>query len=272
MTIKKIQDIDVANKKVLLRLDLDIPLSSSGEILDTTRLKAGLETLTYLLNHSAVVMIIGHLGRPKGEMKKEESLEPVAKWYEKELRITSLGSPLRGNCELRMKEAKMEEFEGWELSEKLFLLENLRYYPGEEANDPDFSKKLAELADIYVDDAFAVSHRSASSNVGITAFLPSYAGLQFQKEIEGLGKIMTDPKRPLIVIVGGAKLETKLPLVSKMHHFADFVLVGGKLVQETKDILLMQHEQLPPSPSGQKSVLLVADPSQTGFDITQNSV
>ncbi len=264
MNLKKIQDTYVVNKKVLLRLDLDVPLSETGEIADVTRLKAGEETLHYLLNNHATVIICGHLGRPKGEIKKEESLEPVAKWYEQELRIK--------NKELRIEETKLGEFAGWKLSDKVFVLENLRFFPGEEANDEEFAKQLASLADLYVDDAFAVSHRDAASNVGVTKFLPSFAGLQLQKEVEGLGKVLDDPQRPLVVIVGGAKLETKLPLVEKMHHFADYVLVGGKLVQETQDILKMQHEQLSPSPSGQKSILLVADPNEAGLDITSNSV
>ena len=264
MHLKTIQSIAVSGKKILLRLDLDVPLSATGDIADTTRLKAGTETLQYLLSHGAIVIICGHMGRPNGEIKKEDSLEPVAKWLANELRIT--------NYELRMKETKLGEFVGWELSNNLYVLENLRFFPGEEENDPAFAKQLADLAAIYVDDAFAVSHRSAASNVGITTFLPSYAGLQMQKEIENLGKVLENPQRPLVVIVGGAKLETKLPLVSKMHHFADYVLVGGKLVQETQDILKMQHEQLPPSPTGQKSILLVGDPDESGLDITQNSV
>nr|MBP9719025.1 phosphoglycerate kinase [Candidatus Levybacteria bacterium] len=179
MQLKKLQDIDVSSKKVLLRLDLDVPLSDAGEISDITRLKAGEETLNYLLEHGATVIICGHLGRPKGQVNKEESLAPVAKWYKTELRIT--------NYELGMEETKLDAFDVWKLSDKLFLLENLRFYPGEEANDEAFAKQLAALADIYVDDAFAVSHRSAASNVGVTKFLPSVAGLQMQKEVAGLG-------------------------------------------------------------------------------------
>lgn len=264
MQLKKIQDIDVTNKKVLLRLDLDVPLSATGEILDATRLQAGMETLEYLLHHGATVIICGHVGRPNGKVKKEDSLAPIASWYAKELRIT--------NYELRMEETKMGEFAGWKLADNLSMVENLRFYPGEEANDPAFAKQLAALAELYVDDAFAVSHRKASSNVGITACMPSFSGLQMQKEIACLGKVIDNPKRPLVVIVGGAKLETKLPLVSKMHHFADYVLVGGKLVQEIQEMLKIQHEQLSPSPTGQKSILLVADPDEEGVDITQNSV
>lgn len=258
MNVKKIQDIDVTGKKVLLRLDLDVPLAPDFAILDTTRLEAGLETLQYLLSKNAQIIICGHLGRPKGEIKQEYSLAPVAKWFAE-------------NFKLQIETFTVDEFNGWKLSENLFLLENLRFFPGEESNDPEFSKQLAALADIYVDDAFAVSHRKAASNVGLTVFVPSYAGFQFQKEIAGLSKVLDDPQRPLVVIVGGAKLETKLPLVAKMHRFADFVLVGGKLIQETKDLLSMQHETLQPSPSGHKSILLVADQNEKGTDITANS-
>jgi phosphoglycerate kinase len=259
MTLRKIQDTTVSGKKILLRLDLDVPLTETGEIADATRLKAGEETLHYLLNNHATVVVAGHLGRPKGEVKEKESLASIALWYAKKFN-------------LKVETVKLQQFTGWKLADNFFILENLRFFEGEETDDDVFAQSLAALADIYVDDAFAVAHRNAASNVGITKFLPSFAGIQLQKEVEGLGKVLENPQRPLVVIVGGAKLETKLPLVEKMHHFADFVLVGGKLVQETQDILKMQHEQLPPSPSGQKSVLLVADPNADGLDITQNSV
>jgi phosphoglycerate kinase len=204
-------------------------------------------------------MVCGHLGRPKGVVNPTMSLSSVAEWFAKTF---GTNPP---------EKIQLGDFSAWKLSEALFVLENLRFYPGEEANDEVFSKQLASLAQLYIDDAFAVSHRAAASNVGVTKFLPSVAGIQLQKEVEGLSKVLENPQRPLVAIVGGAKLETKLPLVSKMHHFADYVLVGGKLVQETQEILKVQHEALEPSASGQKSILLVAETDEKGLDISPNS-
>ena len=257
MKLPLIKDIDVREKRVLLRLDLDVPLLN-GEIDDDTRLAAALPTLEYLLKHNAKIIICGHLGRPsvakalEGKAK-EFSLEPVAKWLSIKYKIVSIKYGKRG------------EFGGWEIGEKLFLLENLRFYTGEEKNDPEFSRKLANLADIYVNDAFAMCHRKHASIVGVTHFLPHFAGFHLQKEVETLSQVMDNPKRPLVVIIGGKKIETKLPLVEKMHRIADYVLVGGKIAEEQKVLLKVAHEKIP----GRKSVLLVADSNHDSSDITE---
>lgn len=254
---------DLESRKVLLRLDLDVPLSPNSTIQDDTRLLDSLETLTYLLDNGATVFIIGHLGRPEHKLKIQNSeskiedskysLEPVARWFKKHFNNTYQHS-----------ETFIDGFYGWKISEYLFLLENLRFYKGEEENDREFSKKLASLADIYVNDAFAVSHREHSSLVGVAKFLPHFAGFRLRKEVETLGNILQNPKRPLVVIIGGAKIETKLPVVEKMHHLADYVLVGGKIAEETKVLLKVQHEKV----KGRKSVLLVADLNSQETDIT----
>lgn len=248
-----VKDAEVSGKRVLLRIDSDVPLVG-GKIEDESRLLSAIPTIEYLLKAGAKIVIAGHLGRPNG-FDKALSLEPVARWLGVKYKVLSIKSGKRG------------EFGGWEIGENIFLLENLRFNEGEEKNDLKFAKKLASLADIYVNDAFAMCHRSHASVVGITKFLPHFAGLHLQREVEVLKKVLTDPQRPLVVLIGGAKLETKLPLVEKMHHVADYVLVGGKLAIETKALLKIQHEKI----VGRKSALLIADLNPEGTDITSKS-
>ena len=250
--LKNIKDADVKNKTVLLRADLDVPLTS-GKISDDFRLITSLGTINYLLKQTRTIFIVGHLGRPEKE-DKNLSLEIVAQWYAKEFRV-------------QISELRIGEFNGWKIGEKLILLENLRFFQGEEKNDEDFSKQLASLADVYVDDAFASSHRAHASIVGVTKYLSSFAGLRLEKEVEELAKVLENPKRPLVVIIGGAKIETKLPLVEKMHRFADYVLVGGEIAENDKVLLKVQHEKL----TGKRSVLLVADANGNLKDITSKS-
>ena len=251
--LRKIKEAEVANKTVLLRADLDVPIRGS-QIADDTRLSAWFSTLEYLLAQNAKVIIAGHLGRPEGKDDKY-SLEPVAKWVAERFKIN----------DLRLK--NFDGFEGWEINENISMLQNLRFFKEEEANDDSFSKKLSSLADIYVNDAFASSHRAHASIAGITKYLPGFAGLRFEKEVEELSKVLENPNRPLVVIIGGAKIETKLPLVEKMHHFADYVLVGGEIAENDKVLLKVQHEKV----TGKKSILLVADSNENLKDITSKS-
>jgi len=261
--LRKIQDADVKNKTVLLRADLDVPILN-GEISDSSRLEASIPIIEYLLKQNTKVIIAGHLGRPNPVIsnqssvisQNEFSLKPVAKWIAERFKIN----------DLRLK--NFGEFEGWEINENISMLQNLRFYKGEEENDKEFSQKLVSLADIYVNDAFASSHRSHASIVGVTKYLPSFAGFKLQKEVEVLSQILENPKRPLCVIIGGAKIETKLPLVEKMHSFADYVLVGGEIAENDKVLLKVQHEKL----EGEKSALLIADLTQNSKDITTKSV
>jgi phosphoglycerate kinase len=246
-----LKEINFKDKTVFLRADLDVPLID-GKIEDDARLLAALPTIEYLLKQNAKIILAGHLGRPIG-IDKNLSLGPVAKWFEKKISISNFQFSKRG------------EFEGWEIGQKVFLLENLRFNKGEEANDLEFAKKLASLADVYVDDAFAICHRSHASVVGITRYLPHFAGLHLEKEFVNLTRAMENPKRPLVVIIGGKKIETKLPLVEKMHKIADYVLVGGKIAKETRVLMKVQHEKI----IGSKAVLLVADTLPDSSDITE---
>jgi len=248
MLLPDIRKADVKGKTVFLRADLDVPLTQQITnnkqqitIGDDARLRAGLPTIQYLLDHGAKVIIGGHLDRPKG-IDKSLSLKPVAVWLAKKFKVQS--------SKFKVERTKIDDFEGWEISDNLCLLENLRFYEWEENPSPpahsglspsgsktggsgqEFVKKLASLADIYVNDAFAVCHRAHASTVRIAHFLPHFAGLRLQKEVEVLSSVLKSPKRPLVVIIGGKKIETKLPLVFKMYNLADYVLVGGKIAQE----------------------------------------
>jgi len=217
--LQALKEADLEGKKIFLRLDLDVPIEN-GQIVDDSRLLASMDSLNYILSNWGNVIIAGHLGRPVGVYLKY-TLEPVARWFAEKLQGT-------------LEKGRIGEFEGWKIKDNFFVLENLRFFEGEEKNDPFFSQKLASLAEIYVNDAFAVSHRAHASIVGVPKILPHYAGLNLEKEIENLGKVLENPTRPLTIIIGGAKIETKLPLVKKMLTFADSVLVGGAIALELK--------------------------------------
>lgn len=250
------------NTTVFLRADLDAPIAQKDGafvVVDDTRLVLGLPTLEYLLDQGANVVIAGHLRRPDG-VDKKLSLLPVAKWYRKELRIM--------NYESRMEECNIGGFEGWKLSDSLFILENLRFYKEEKTNDTAFAQKLASLAEVYVNDAFASSHRKHASIVGVPKYLPHYAGFHVQDEVTVLSSIMEEPKRPFVVIIGGAKIETKLPLVTKMHGLADSILVGGKIATQAKELLQVESDHV----TGHKATLMIAELTPEGTDINLFSV
>jgi phosphoglycerate kinase len=253
--LKSVKNAAVKNQTVLLRADLDVPIQNSI-IEDDTRLKAWFPTLNYLLEEGATIIIVGHLGRPSGK-EKEFSLLWIAQWLAGKFKTPNL----------KLKTIRLGEFNGWEITDKIFLLENIRFYQEEEKNEPQFAKKLAQLAQVFVNDAFASSHRAHASIVGVTKFLPSFAGLRLLEEVKVLSQVLENPKRPLGVIIGGAKIETKLPLVEKMHGFADFVLVAGEIVDNDKVILKVAHEKVPG-----RSLLLMADTIENKQDITLRSV
>lgn len=249
-----ITDINVANKNVLVRGDLDVPMTSvNGQAMieDTSRLEALGSTLSYLRHGGAKrITICGHVGRP-GRREIGE--------------IRDIGEIGGENLSTK----PVEEFfrKNGYIREQDEVLENLRFFEGEEKNDLEFSKELARGQDIFVNDAFAVAHRDAASVVAVVKLLPHFAGVRFNKEIENLSKILDNPKRPLVIVLGGAKLETKMPLVSKMYEMADYVLVGGLLSAETKQLLALQHSKL----DSKKAVLLVAELTADTKDITEES-
>ena len=218
---KNLRDIDVSGKKVLLRADLNVPFADDGmKIANAKRIVESLPTVRYLVQNNAVVVMCSHLGRPNGQRIQGLTLLPVATKLEEYLK-----GPVKFIGETSLEDAKstvnlMEDGD-------VFLLENLRFYPGEEKNDPEFCKLLSELADIYVNDAFGSSHRAHASIQGITNYLPSVAGLLLEKEIDFLGLTLFNPTRPFTAILGGGKISDKIKVVEKVAEIADDVLIGG---------------------------------------------
>lgn len=218
-TIKRIKNLK--NKKVLVRVDFNVPIKK-GEIKEDFRIKSALPTIRYLKRKKAKIILISHLGRPTKKTKKEFSLKPVAFYLSKLLRKKIKFVP---DCIGKKVKKEIEEIKEGEI----ILLENLRFYKGEEQNDEDFAKQLAGLADIYINDAFSVSHRIHASVEKITKFLPSYAGFLLEKEIKILSSVFEKPKHPLCLVLGGVKLKTKLPLIKRFISVADHIIIGGAL-------------------------------------------
>ncbi len=215
-----IRDLDVNGKKVFLRCDFNVPLDENLNITDKTRIIAALPTINYLLDHNAKVILCSHLGRPKGEVKKELSLVPVAKELSKQLnRNVKLASDIVGES---AKELTSNMKEG-----DVVLLENVRFDPREEKNDDEFSKELASLAEVYVNDAFGTCHRAHASTAGIAKYLPSGVGFLIEKELKILGDALNDPRRPFVGILGGSKVSTKIGVIDALLEKVDTLLIGG---------------------------------------------
>ncbi len=216
---KTVEDLDVAGKKVLVRCDFNVPLSD-GKITSDKRIVASLPTIKYLIKNGAKVILCSHLGRPKGEFKPEFSLAPVA------ARL----SELLGQEVKMAKDVVGESAQSLAASLKdgeVMLLENVRFHKEETKNDPEFSKKLASLADLYVNDAFGSAHRAHSSTTGVADYLPSACGYLIQKEIEFMGNALANPKRPLVAILGGAKVSDKIGVITNLLDKCDTIIIGG---------------------------------------------
>ncbi|NMB70012.1 phosphoglycerate kinase [candidate division WWE3 bacterium] len=191
--------------RVLVRADLDVPIEN-GKILEPYRLEQSLPTLKYIIEKQGFPVIIGHIGKPDGKFVSELSTKQLASFYDEKLGA--------------------DNYE---------LLENLRFDPGEEKNDPDFVKKISQYGAIYVNDSFAVCHRKHASIVGLPSVLTAYAGIELANEVDALNKVLTNPQRPLVAIVGGAKIESKLPTITNLLQIADMVLAGGRIGLEWKE-------------------------------------
>jgi phosphoglycerate kinase len=220
MQKKTVKDVDVRGKRVLVRVDFNVPLGPDGTIEDDSRIRACLPTITYLINHSAKIILCSHLGRPHGKVVESLRLAPVARRLSELLTrpVISLRETIGPRVEKTVADLKDGE---------VVFLENLRFYPGEEENNPGFSQDLSRLADLYVNDAFGASHRSHASVVGISPFLPCVAGLLMEKELEQLSNLLEHPDRPFAVILGGAKVEEKIGILENIIPKVDLVLVGG---------------------------------------------
>jgi 3-phosphoglycerate kinase len=217
---RSIRDLAVQGKTVLVRVDYNVPLDKEGHVADATRIEATLPTIAYLREHGARVVLMAHFGRPKGKVEPKYSLRPVAAELSKQL---SIDMPLAPDC-VGPEVAKLVQALQ---PGGVLLLENLRFHDDEQANDPAFSKQLADLGDLYVNDAFGAAHRAHASTVGITAYLPSAAGFLMHRELEVLGGILESPKRPFVAIVGGAKVSSKLGVLESLLQRVDKLLIGG---------------------------------------------
>ena len=215
-----IKDIDVNGKKVLLRCDFNVPLDENLNITDKTRIVAALPTIKYLLEHNAKLILCSHLGRPKGEVKKEFSLAPVAKELSAQLgKEVKLAEDVTGPS---AKELTSNMKEG-----DIVLLENVRFDPREEQNDDEFSKELASLADIYVNDAFGTCHRAHASTAGVAKYLPSACGFLIEKELKVLGDALNNPVRPFVAIIKNKKVSDKIGVIDSLLEKVDTLLIGG---------------------------------------------
>jgi phosphoglycerate kinase len=241
--MQSIRDAKVKNKKVLVRLDLDVPVTN-GEVGELTRIESGLATLQFLLDNGASPVVLSHAGRPGGEVDESLSLRPM---------LAKLTELLGGKFTYEIIDRPMPNLE-----DTIFALENLRFHSGEEANDPEFARYLASFGDLYVNESFAVSHRAHASFVGVGSLLPAYAGIHLMEEVERLESTMKSPAHPVVVVLGGAKVETKMPAITNMSSIADMILIGGKLAAEAKDVALPENVR-------------VAELTEDGFDVSESS-
>ncbi|MCI8546820.1 MAG: phosphoglycerate kinase [Clostridia bacterium] len=222
MNKKTVRDIDVKNKKVLVRCDFNVPYDENRVITDNRRIVAALPTIKYLLENNASVILCSHLGRPKGEVKPEFSLNIVA---DELTRLLGQEVKLAGDVVGESAQKLAAEMKNGEV----ILLENVRYEPGEEKNDPELSKKFASLAELYVNDAFGTAHRAHSSTTGVADFLPAVSGFLIEKELKFLGESLENPERPFMAILGGRKVSDKIGVIESLLEKVDVLMIGGAM-------------------------------------------
>lgn len=219
---KSLKDLDFKDKKVLVRCDFNVPMDDEGKITDDIRIKSSLPTINYLLESGAKIILMSHLGRPKGEANKKYSLKPVAdrlsELLNKEVIFAQDDNVVSENVEKQVTSMKMGD---------ILLLENTRFRKEEEENEAGFAKSIASLGEIFVNDAFGTSHRSHASNVGVSTYLPSAVGYLVEKELSTMGKAINSPERPLVAILGGAKVSDKIGVIENLINIVDTIIVGG---------------------------------------------
>lgn len=219
---KTLRDVDLKGKRVLMRADFNVPLDDNRNITDDSRIQAALPSINYILENGGKLILMSHMGRPKGEAKPELRLDPVAE------RLSSL---------INKTVKKLDDCIGEDVEEAInkmedgdvVLLENLRFYKEETKNDPEFAKKLASLGDVFVNDAFGTCHRAHASTEGVTHYLPSVAGFLVEKEIKYFEKVTKDPDKPFCLVLGGAKVADKIPLIENMLDKIDYLVIGGAM-------------------------------------------
>ena len=216
-----VRDLDVGDKRVLVRVDFNVPVKD-GQVTDDTRIRRALPTIRYLLQEGARPVLISHLGRPKGEPDRKYAMDPVATRLQ-----DLLGEPVV-KLDAAVGPEVVEALDDWD-GRGVVLLENSRFYPGETSNDPGFADQLAALADVYVDDAFGAAHRAHATTVGVPERMPAAAGLLMEEEIDYLDKVLENPERPFVAILGGAKVSDKLGVIESLLGTADSLLIGGAM-------------------------------------------
>jgi len=220
MNKKTVKDIDLKGKKVFVRCDFNVPMDENQNITDNTRIKAALPTIKYLLEQNCKIILASHLGRPKGEVKPEFSLKPVAKELSKLLgKEVIMANDVIGE-DATTKAANLKDGE-------IMLLENVRFHREETDNDPEFAKKLASMAEIFVNDAFGTAHRAHASTTGIADYIPGVAGFLIEKELKFLGNAINNPERPFVAILGGAKVSDKIGVIDSLLDKVDTLMIGG---------------------------------------------
>ena len=220
-TKKTIEDIDLAGKRVLVRVDYNVPLDANLNVTDNARIKLSLPTLDYLIRKGARIILMSHLGRPKDAVEEKYRLTPAAKELEKLLK-----RPVKKFDETFSPEIK-EYIEKNMQPGDIVMVENLRFNAGEKKNDAEFARNLASLADIYVDDAFGAAHRAHASISGITGFLPAVSGFLMKKEVESLGALLENPGRPFVAVLGGSKVSDKILVIKNLLKIVDILILGG---------------------------------------------
>lgn len=225
--IRNVRDADVRGKRVLVRVDFNVPLVD-GVVGDDTRIRAALPTIELLREQGARVILVSHLGRPKGEVNPDFSMAPVA------VHLAGLlseggGQPVSVDLAQEVVGPHAKERADALFDGQVLLLENSRFEPGETENDPELARRLADLAEVYVNDAFGAAHRAHATTEGVAHLLPAYAGLLLERELAELGRVVSDPKRPLVVVLGGAKVTDKIGVIDRFLELADSILIGGAM-------------------------------------------
>jgi 3-phosphoglycerate kinase len=219
MSKKTVRDIDLKDKKVLVRCDFNVPMDENKKITDNTRIVAAIPTIKYLLENNCAIILCSHLGRPKGEFKPEYSLAPVAEELSKLLGKVIMAKDVIGE-DAKQKAANLKQGQ-------IMLLENVRFHKEETDNSPEFAKELASMAQIYVNDAFGTAHRAHSSTAGVAAYLPAVSGFLIEKELKFLGNAINNPQRPFVAILGGAKVSDKIGVIDSLLDKVDTLMIGG---------------------------------------------
>ncbi len=218
--MRSLKEAELKGKRVLIRVDFNVPMDKNNDIIDDTKMRAALPTIEYILNQGASLILLSHLGRPKGKPEAKYSLQKIAEHLAE---IIGPCVSMASDCLGPDTRKRVEELQPGEV----LVLENVRFHPGEEKNDPEFSRQLASLGDLFVNDAFGSAHRAHSSTAGIAEYLPCYAGFLMEKEVEMLEKVLEHPESPRMAILGGAKVSDKLGLIENLLNKMDIILIGG---------------------------------------------